>query len=56
MDESTVFMPDGMPFEFWEDTTSYTKVLHVACGHADASDDNPGTPDAPLKTIGRVAS
>jgi len=55
MDDSRVMMPDGTPFEFWDDETSYARVLHVACGHADASDENPGTPEAPLATIGRAA-
>jgi len=50
-----VMMPDGKPFEFWDDETEYTKVYHVACGHSDASDDNPGTEEKPLLTISRAA-
>jgi hypothetical protein len=48
-------MPDGKPFAMWDDRTQYKKVLHVATGHPDASDANPGTEAAPLKTIGRAA-
>jgi hypothetical protein len=49
-------MPDGTPFEFWDDVTEYTKVYHVACENPAASDDNPGSEDAPLATIGRAAA
>jgi len=49
-------MPDGEPFEFWDDATEYTRVYHVACQHPAASDDNPGTEDRPFKTINRAAA
>jgi len=49
-------MPDGEPFEFWDDATEYARVYHVACQHPAASDDNPGTEDRPFKTINRAAA
>ena len=49
-------MPNGEPFEFWDDTTEYETVYHVACQHPDASDDNPGTEDRPFATIQRAAA
>ena len=55
MPESEVFMPDGNPFVFWDDATSYGRVYHVACEHPDASDDGPGTEAQPFATIGAAA-
>jgi len=55
MSESPVMMPDGTPFEFWDDTTEYTRAYHIACEHPDASDDGPGTEECPFATIGRAA-
>ena len=52
----TVFMPDGKPFQFWDDGTIYDRVYHVACAHPAASDDGPGTEDQPWATIGHAAS
>jgi hypothetical protein len=49
-------MPDGTRFDFWEDATTYDRVYHVACLHADASDDGPGTEERPFATISRAAS
>jgi len=49
-------MPDGTPFEFWDDTTQYTRVYHVACRHPAACDQNTGTEDRPFATINRAAS
>ena len=48
-------LPNGERFAFWEDKTTYTKVLHVAMNNPQASDDNPGTPERPLKTINAAA-
>ena len=56
MPNDTVLMPDGKPFEFWDDTTAYAKVYHVARENPLASDDNPGTEDRPFATIGRAAA
>lgn len=55
MASSSVTMPDGTPFDFWDDTTDYTHIYHVACGHPTASDDGPGAEDQPFATIGRAA-
>ena len=52
----TVYMPDGKPFQFWDDRTVYERVYHVACAHPAASDDGPGTEDRPWATIGRAAA
>ena len=48
-------MPNGKPFEFWDDTTEYIRVYHVACEHLNASDEGPGTEAHPFKTISRAA-
>jgi hypothetical protein len=48
-------LPDGKPFAFWGDKTKYTKELHVARNNPQASDDNPGTIERPLKTINAAA-
>jgi len=50
-----VLMPSGENFAFWDDATAYTRVYHVACGQAGASDDNPGSAEQPLLTINRAA-
>jgi hypothetical protein len=56
MADDQVIMPNGTPFPFWDDTTDYTRVYHVAQRHPDASDDAAGTEDAPFATIGRAAA
>ena len=48
-------LPDGTIFDFWEDQTTYIKVLHVATNNPQASDNNPGTIEKPLKTINAAA-
>ena len=48
-------LPDGSRFAFWNDQTTYTRVLHVAVNNPQASDDNPGTIERPLKTISAAA-
>ncbi len=55
MTQATVYMPDGKPFAFWDDTTRYTRVYHVACQHPRATDEGPGTPEQPFRTINRAA-
>jgi hypothetical protein len=49
-------LPNGEPFELWEDATDYEAVYQVACQHSDASDENPGTEDRPFATIQRAAT
>jgi len=56
MSESSVVMPDGSLFEFWDDGTKYRKIYHVARENPSASDDNPGTKEKPFKTISKAAS
>lgn len=51
----TLFLPDGTPFESWDDETVYTQVYHVNQNHPAASDENPGTPEEPFKTINKAA-
>lgn len=48
-------LPDGKRFAFWDDQTTYSKVLHVARNNPQASDDNPGTIERPLNTINAAA-
>ena len=42
-------------YEAWQSTTQYQKTYIVNQRHPDASDTNPGTATAPLKTINRAA-
>ena len=37
---NSVSMPDGRPFEFWDDQTVYTQVYHVAQANPAATDGN----------------
>ena len=53
-DTATV-LPDGTRFAIWEDETVYRKVYYVDQQHPGASDDNPGTEEAPFLTIQRAA-
>ncbi len=48
-------LPSGDRFAFWEDATAYSRVYHVAQGHPAASDENPGTAEAPFRTINAAA-
>lgn len=48
-------LPNGEPFDWWQDSTRYEKIYHVDRRHPAASDDNSGTRDQPFKTIGRAA-
>ncbi|MCK4374263.1 MAG: right-handed parallel beta-helix repeat-containing protein, partial [Candidatus Brocadiae bacterium] len=56
MAEQEVLLPDGTPFEFWDDATQYERVYHVACSHPDSSDENPGTEGKPFATINKAAA
>lgn len=47
-------LPDGKKFEFWDCETDFTKVYYVSKA-AGASDDNPGTKEAPFATINKAA-
>lgn len=44
-------LPSGTRFAFWEDDTPYGTVYHVAQRDPRADDENPGTAEAPLRTI-----
>lgn len=48
-------LPNGSRFLFWDDTTKYRRVLHVARQHPKADDANPGTEELPFKTISAAA-
>lgn len=48
-------LPDGTKFQFWSDSTRYSKVYHVAQKNQRASDENPGTPEKPFKSINAAA-
>ncbi len=48
-------LPYGNSYEKWEKTTPYTHTWHVAQNHPAASDNNPGTLEAPWKTISKAA-
>ncbi|MBR4342053.1 MAG: right-handed parallel beta-helix repeat-containing protein [Lachnospiraceae bacterium] len=53
MQENT--LADGKLFEFWEKDIKYIKEIYVACNAPNASDDNDGSKNAPLKTIQSAA-
>lgn len=48
-------LPSGDRFAFWDDATGYTRVYHVAQRHPAADDANPGTAEAPFRTINAAA-
>ena len=50
-----IILADGSECKSWHDATVYTRTYHVDANAANASDSNPGTVDAPLKTIDRAA-
>ncbi|MBE6935255.1 MAG: right-handed parallel beta-helix repeat-containing protein [Ruminococcaceae bacterium] len=47
-------LPNGKPFEFWDCETEFTKTYYVSKA-ANASDENPGTAEAPFATISKAA-
>lgn len=51
----TAVLPDGRMFEFWEVEPKYEREIHVNNRHPQASDDNEGTLERPLKTINAAA-
>ena len=53
--QADVRLPDGAAFTFWHNTTTYSKTYVVDQTHPRASDDNPGTAEAPFRTINRAA-
>ena len=55
MKDLTAILPDGTSFDFWEKDCTYKRTLHVACGDANASDDNDGSEQRPFATINRAA-
>lgn len=57
MDENNRFdiLPDGSMFEFWDIDTEFEKTFHVAQGSPAASDENPGTPELPFRTVSKAA-
>ncbi len=54
-DDLTARLPDGAFFKFWEEEEVYQKEYHVNTMHPNASDQNEGTIDKPLKTIQAAA-
>ena len=51
----SAILPDGSTFDFWERECHYERELIVDGASLQASDDNDGSADRPLKTIGRAA-
>ena len=47
-------LSDGRTFDFWDCTTDFKKTYYVSKA-SNASDDNPGTKDAPFATIDKAA-
>jgi len=50
-----VLKPSGAEFKFWRAETVFTKTYYVDCNAPKSSDQNPGSADAPFKTISRAA-
>lgn len=48
-------LPNGEKFEYWEDQTSYKRILHVAQNHPNASDNKDGSANTPFLTIQKAA-
>lgn len=55
MNKSSI-LPDGRSFDFWEKEVVYSKELYVDAMGENASDTNPGTKEAPFKTIQAAAN
>ena len=49
-----VFLPDGQEFKTWAPRLEFSRTYHVDQRHPKASDQNPGTAELPLRTIGRA--
>ena len=54
MDNSAI-LPNGQLIDFWEKENTYSRELYVNGNHPLADDNNPGTQDAPYKTIQAAA-
>jgi len=52
---SGVLLPDGQEFVSWEVPFEFTKTYYVDNGNVAASDQNPGTKEAPFLTINKAA-
>jgi hypothetical protein len=50
-----VLKPSGEEFKFWHNETTFAKTYHVDANAPKASDENPGTAEAPFKTINHAA-
>lgn len=50
-----VLKPSGEEFKFWRPETAFKKTYYVDGAAPKSSDQNPGTAEAPFKTIGRAA-
>ncbi len=50
-----LILPDQSEFKIWKDRTEYHKTYFVDRNANNASDDNPGTAEAPFRTISRAA-
>jgi len=50
-----VLLPDGREFKTWENPLAFARTYYVDQAHAQASDENRGTQDRPLRTIDRAA-
>ena len=55
MDKSAL-LPNGQLFDFWEKENSYSREIYVNQKHPMADDNNPGTQEAPFKTIQAAAN
>ncbi|MBQ3476864.1 MAG: right-handed parallel beta-helix repeat-containing protein [Clostridia bacterium] len=55
VNDPSAILPDGSTFDFWERECHYERELIVDGASLQASDDNDGSADRPLKTIGRAA-
>ena len=55
MNELPMYLPDGSPFPFWDDHTTYAATFHVARGHPSASDAGPGSEAQPFASISAAA-
>ncbi len=53
----SALLPDGRPYEFWEDENAvWERELFVSATDPAASDSNDGSETAPFRTIGRAAA
>ena len=48
-------LPDGSKFKTWERPLSFSRTYYVDQAHPQASDENPGTQERPLRTIPRAS-